>query len=58
MVESNGCDPLTSEVTNMQEECAGQVNSMVGPDVDDVTIVVVTEPAKVDAVIARRGLRK
>ena len=58
MVESNGCEPPTSDIAVLQEECAGQVDSMVGPQVDDVTITIVTEPAQVDVAVVKRGLRK
>lgn len=58
MVESNGCEPPTSDVAVLQEECAGQVDSMVGPQVDDVTITIVTESAEMAVAAARRGLRK
>jgi hypothetical protein len=51
MVESNGCDPSTSDVAVLQEECEGQVESMT-PGVNDVTFV------KKEVAVEKRGLRK
>ncbi|KAL7509252.1 hypothetical protein ACHAXN_006239 [Cyclotella atomus] len=49
MVESNGCDPPTSDVAVLQEECEGQVDSMT-PDADNAV--------KEEMAVERRGLRK
>lgn len=49
MVESNGCDPPTSDVAVLQEECEGQVDSM-RPDADNAV--------KEEMAVERRGLRK